>query len=136
MAAPCAVQTPRRVIICGGLGGPWGVSVWARGAEGALKRKACQSHSRLMLSESERSCHVFWQLTRLVWILQHKAGTVLRACVYFCTFAGKRAPGLFSALTLLPCTVTERHITRCSLSPNTRTVHIQILYLTLLCMVH
>lgn len=28
----------------------------------------------LMLTESERSCHVFWQLTQWVWILQHKVG--------------------------------------------------------------
>lgn len=76
LALSCGAQTPPRVIICGGF---WalGVTEWAGGAEGALKRKARQSHSRLMLSESERSCHVFWQLTRLVWILQHKAGTVL-----------------------------------------------------------
>lgn len=36
----------------------------------------------LMLTESERSCHVFWQLTRWVWILQHKVGLFsLRACL-------------------------------------------------------
>lgn len=71
----CRVQTPLRVIICGGFRA-LGVTEQAGGAEGALKRKARQSHSHLMLSESERSCHVFWQLTRLVWILQHKARTV------------------------------------------------------------
>lgn len=31
-------------------------------------------HLELMLTESERSCHVFWQLTQWVWILQHKVG--------------------------------------------------------------
>lgn len=80
LALSCGVQTPLRVIICGGFKA-LGVTEWAGGAEGALKRKARQSHSRLMLSESERSCHVFWQLTRLVWILQHKAGTVVCMCV-------------------------------------------------------
>lgn len=81
LALSCGEQTPLRVIICRGFKA-LGVTEWAGGAEGALKRKARQSHSRLMLSESERSCHVFWQLTRLVWILQHKAGTVV--CIYVC----------------------------------------------------
>ncbi|KAJ4938035.1 hypothetical protein JOQ06_002662, partial [Pogonophryne albipinna] len=50
---PCTkVETPPRVIICGGFRA-LGVTEWAGGAEGALKRKARQSHSRLMLSESE-----------------------------------------------------------------------------------
>lgn len=87
----CAVQTPPRVIICWG-SSALGVTEWVGGAEGSLKWKACQSHSRLMLSESERSCDVFWQLTRLVWILQHKAGTVcvcpcVCRCVYPCVCA-------------------------------------------------
>lgn len=77
------METPPRVIICRGFRAP-GVTEWAGGAEGALKRKARQSHSQLMLSESERSCHVFWQLTRLVWILQHKARTVVCVCVCMC----------------------------------------------------
>lgn len=79
LALSCGVQTPQRVIICRGFRA-LGVTEWAGGAEGALKWKARQSHSWLMLSESERSCDVFWQLTRLVWILQHKARTVV--CVY------------------------------------------------------
>lgn len=100
LALSCGVLTPPRVIICGGFRA-LGVTEWAGGAEGALKRKARQSHSQLMLSESERSCHVFWQLTRLVWILQHKAGTVVCMCQNLCvcvcsyTFAGKCAPGYF-----------------------------------------
>lgn len=114
LAPSCRVETPPRVIICGGFRA-LGVTEWEGGAEGALKRKARQSHSRLMLSESERSCHVFWQLTRLVWILQHKAGTVVWVfvCVFicvnvcFCAFARKCAPGLFFSLTLLPSTVTS-----------------------------
>lgn len=92
LALSCGIQTPPRVIICGGFRA-LGLTEWAGGAEGALKQKARQSHSWLMLSESERSCHVFWQLTRLVWILQHKAGTVVCVCVWFicvhvCVFAG------------------------------------------------
>lgn len=96
LALSCRVETPPRVIICRGFRAP-GVTEWAGGAEGALKRKARQSHSQLMLSESERSCHVFWQLTRLVWILQHKARTVvcarMRACVCVCVWGGGGASG-------------------------------------------
>lgn len=114
LAVSSGWQTPLRVISCGGLR-TLGVTEWA---EGALKQRASQSHSQLMLSESERSYHVFWQLTRLVWILQHKARTEKQrvcVCVWvcasmcvnlcFCTFAGKCARGIFFALTLLPLTV-------------------------------
>lgn len=115
---PCREWTGWRVIICGE-SRALGVAGWAEEAWGAVRWKARQSRSRLMLSESERSCHVFWQLTRWVWILQHKAGTMFCVCEWVCvccvcvcvlllhTFTGKCAPGLFFALTLLPCAVTS-----------------------------
>lgn len=39
LALSCGVQTPPRVIICGGFRA-LGVTEWAGGAEGALERKA------------------------------------------------------------------------------------------------
>lgn len=36
--------------------------------------RAGQPALQAMLTASERSCHVSWQLTQWIWILQHKVG--------------------------------------------------------------
>lgn len=68
---------------------------------GEMESAAGKQASQLMLSESERSRHVFWQLTRWVWILQHKVGPFFTQHM----FTGKCAFQLFSHWPYYPTTV-------------------------------
>lgn len=51
------------------------LSQWALGPGGSLCGE--MENMPLMFNESERSCHVLWQLTQWLWSVEHKAGRAI-----------------------------------------------------------